>query len=273
VARAARIWVNAIAPKGTPEVMAVLLGRTAGSAFGSGFAPDETSTEGASNMLYGFPALRVEHAIVDVPVPVGFWRSVGFSANAFVVESFVDELAHAAGADPYAFRRKLLANEPRGLAVLDLAASRAGWKPNSRQAGIAYCHSFNTHVAQVAEIGRFPNGEIRVTRVVCAVDCGSVVNPDLVAAQMESGIVFGLSAAFKQKITFEKGGVKEGNFNDFALLRMFEMPKVEVHIVPSTEAPTGVGEPGVPPIAPAVGNAIFAMTGKRLRKLPFGAVT
>jgi CO/xanthine dehydrogenase Mo-binding subunit len=221
-------------------------------------------------MLYALPALRVEHAVVDVPVPVGFWRSVGYSANAFVVESFLDELAAAGRVDPFLMRRRLLQKERRALGVVELAGERANWTTPPKKGvhrGIAFCKSFSTYVAMVAEV-ETQGSDFRVTRVVCAVDCGVVINPDLVAAQMESGIVYGLSAALYQRITLDRGGVVEGNFNDYPLLRMHECPRVEVHIVPSDEPPTGVGEPGVPPIGPAVANALFAGTGRRHRILP-----
>jgi isoquinoline 1-oxidoreductase beta subunit len=187
-----------------------------------------------------------------------------------VAEGFVDELANAAGADPYEFRRGLLANAPRHRGVLELAATQAGWGtalPEGRARGIAVVMSFGSYVAQVAEVS-IQDGKVRVHRVVCAVDCGMVVNPDIVAAQMEGAIVFGLTAALYGRITLENGAVVEGNFDTYPMLRISEMPVVEVHIVPSTEAPGGVGEPGTPPIAPAVANAVFALTGQRIRSLP-----
>jgi isoquinoline 1-oxidoreductase beta subunit len=204
-------------------------------------------------------------------VPVLWWRSVGHSFTAFAKEGFIDELAHFAGADPYRYRRQLLARHPRQQAVLDLAAEKAGWgKPpaTGRSRGIAIHESFGSIVAQVAEVSVNQTGKIRVHKVVCAVDCGRIVNPDTIAAQMESGIVFGLSAALNGEITFKAGRVEQGNFLDYPILRIEEMPVVEVHIVPSQEDPGGIGEPGVPPIAPAVVNAIFAITGKRIRQLP-----
>jgi isoquinoline 1-oxidoreductase beta subunit len=182
----------------------------------------------------------------------------------------MDEVAHAAGADPYEFRRTLLASAPRHLGVLELAATKAGWGtplPEGRARGIAVVHSFGSYVAEVAEVS-IEDGKVRVHRVTCAVDCGVVVNPDIVAAQMQSAIVFGLTAALYGKITIENGAVVQGNFDTYPMLRINEMPDVDVHIVPSTEPPSGVGEPGTPPIAPAVVNAIYALTGQRIRTLP-----
>jgi CO/xanthine dehydrogenase Mo-binding subunit len=187
------------------------------------------------------------------------------------VESFIDELAAAAKADPYEFRRGLLKHAPRALGVLELAAKTAGWgspPQPGRFRGIAQHRSFLSYVAEVAEVS-VEQGQLRVHRIVCAVDCGRVVNPDIVRAQMESGIVFGLSAALKQRITYRGGKVEQSNFHDYRMLRMREMPRIDVAIVDSTEPPTGVGEPGVPPVAPAVANAIAAATGQRPRKLPF----
>ncbi len=232
---------------------------------------DATSVEGAKEIAYGIPNIRVDlHSPVNV-VPVQWWRSVGHSHTAFVVESFIDELAHAAGKDPYEFRRRLLAGHPRHLGVLELAANKAGWGaplPKGRARGIAVHESFKSFVAQVAEVSLNPDGKVRVHRVVCAVDCGRYVNPLTIEAQMESGIVFGLTAALYGAITLNVGRVEQGNFNDYQMARINEMPEVEVHIVPSSEKPGGIGEPGVPPIAPAVCNALFSLTGKRIRRLP-----
>ncbi|OGP78261.1 MAG: twin-arginine translocation pathway signal protein [Deltaproteobacteria bacterium RBG_16_49_23] len=232
---------------------------------------DGSSVEGAANMPYEIPNVLVDLHTPKIGVPVLWWRSVGHSHTAFVVESFIDELAHAAGKDPYEFRRGLLANHPRHLGALNLAVKKAGWgKPlaKGRFRGIAVHKSFGSFVAQVAEVSVNPKGEVRVHKVVCAIDCGRIVNPNTIEAQMESGIVFGLSAALHGAITFKDGRVEQSNFNDYPVLRINEMPHVEVYIVPSQEPPSGVGEPGVPPIAPAVGNAIFAATGKRIRRLP-----
>jgi len=235
---------------------------------------DETSVEGAHNTPYEIPNMLVDLHSPKTGVPVLWWRSVGHSHTAFVVESFMDEVAHSAGKDPYELRRKLLAKHPRHRGVLELVAEKAGWGstlPTGRGRGIAMHESFGSFVAQAAEVSVSPDGEVRVHRVVCAIDCGRVVNPSTIEAQMESGIVFGLSAALHGAISFKNGRVEQSNFHDYPVLRVDEMPLIEVHIVPSTEAPGGVGEPGVPPIAPAVMNAIFAVTGKRIRRLPITA--
>jgi len=235
---------------------------------------DVTSVEGSTDTPYKIPNILVDLHSLRIGVPVQWWRSVGHSHNAFVVESFMDELAHAAGKDPYEFRRSLLSKAPRHRAVLELAAEKASWDtplPKERGRGIALHKSFGSFIAQVAEVSVSPKGDVQVHRVVCAVDCGSVVNPDTVAAQMESGIVFGLTAALYGAITLKNGRVQQSNFNNYPMLALNEMPRVEVHIVQSTEKPTGVGEPGVPPIAPAVANAIFALTGKRIRRLPISS--
>ena len=232
---------------------------------------DESSVEGAADLLYGIPNLQVDLHTPKIGVPVQWWRSVGHSHNGFAVEAFFDELAHAGGKDPYQLRRTLLANQPRMRAVLDLVAQKAEWGkplPAGRGRGIATHFSFDSYVAQVAEVSVEKNGDVRVHRMFCAVDCGQVVNPDTVKAQMEGGIIFGLTAALKDEITLEQGRVNQRNFHDYPMLRINEAPEIEVYIVPSTEKPTGVGEPGVPPVAPAVANAIFAATGKRVRRLP-----
>jgi isoquinoline 1-oxidoreductase beta subunit len=232
---------------------------------------DPASVEGAKEIPYEIPNTFVDLHSPRTGVPVQWWRSVGHSHTAFVVESFIDEVAHAAGEDPYEFRSKLLIKHPRHLGVVKLVSEKAGWGrplPKGRGRGIAVHESFGSFVAQVAEVSVNPEGEVRVHRVVCAIDCGKIVNPDTIKAQMESGIVFGLSAALRGKITFQNGRVVQSNFHDYPLLRLNEMPLVEVHIVASREKSGGVGEPGVPPIAPAVCNAIFAATGKRIRSLP-----
>jgi isoquinoline 1-oxidoreductase subunit beta len=234
---------------------------------------DSTSVEGAANVAYDIPNVSVDLATMSTGVPVLWWRVVGSSHTTLAVEGFIDEAAHAAGQDPYEFRRKLLAKEPRMKAVLELAAQKAGWTSaplaKGRGRGIAVAEAFKTFVAQVVEVRVQESGQIKVERVVCAVDCGTPINPDIITAQMEGGIGFGLGAVLWGNITLEKGRVKQSNFNDYRVLRMNEMPKVEVHIVPSAEPPTGVGEPGVAPIGPALANAIFAATGKRVHELPF----
>ena len=235
---------------------------------------DSTSVEGAADILYGLPNLQVDLHTPQIGVPVQWWRSVGHSHTGFSVEAFFDEVAHAGGKDPYELRRKLLANQPRLRAVLELAAQKANWGsklPPGVGRGIATHFSFNSYVAQVVEASVEKSGEVRVHRVVCALDCGIVINPDTVRAQMEGGIIFGLTAALKTEITLKDGRVVQGNFNDYPMLRIFECPKIEVYIVPSGESPTGVGEPGVPPVAPALANALFAATGKRIRRLPIRA--
>ena len=232
---------------------------------------DDTSFEGAHNLPYNMPNFQCDWVRKDTGVPVGFWRSVGSSHTAFSTECFMDELAAAAGKDPVAYRLSLLEKHPRHAGVLRLASEKAGW--NTKPAagvgrGVAVHESFGSFVAQVAEVSVDNAGKVKVHRVVCAIDCGQVVNPDTVAAQMESSIAYGLSAALYGEITIKDGKVVQKNFTDHKVLRMNEMPKVEVHIVPSTENHGGVGEPGTPPIAPAVVNAIFAATGKRIRSLP-----
>jgi len=247
--------------------------------------PEEGEIGGAFDLPYAIPNVRVEYAAAGSIVPRGWWRSVESSFNAFAVESFLDELAAAARRDPLAVRRELLSGDrkitypgetfvqetARLKAVLDLAAAKAGWGkplPKGRGRGLAAHFSYLTYCAQVAEVSVGKEGAVRVHRVVCAVDCGRAVNPGIIAAQMEGGIVFGLTAALKSGITIDRGRVKETNFDDYEMLRIDEMPQVEVHVVPSDRPPTGVGEPGVPVVAPAVCNAIFAATGKRIRRLP-----
>lgn len=232
-----------------------------------GLGPDKTTAEGEYDHQYAIPNQRVEHVTVDSALPVGYWRSVGHSQNAFFKESFLDEVAHAAGRDPVALRRTLCAGQPRALAVLDAALARAGSAPPGRAHGVALHRSFGSTVAQVAEVS-VEGGAIRVHRVVCAIDCGLVVNPDIVAQQVESGVVFGLTAALHGEITLEAGRVAQSNFGDYPLLRMHEAPHVETVILSSSAHPEGVGEPAVPPVAPAVAAAVFRLTGQRLRSLP-----
>jgi isoquinoline 1-oxidoreductase subunit beta len=233
---------------------------------------DPSAVEGVTDSAY---FKSVPHHLVDlhlptVGVPVLWWRSVGHTHTAFVMESLIDELAHVAGKDPVEYRRALLKGHPRHLGVLNLAAEKAKWGTpvsQGRARGVAVHESFGSYVAQVAEVS-VENGTIRVHRVVCAIDCGVAVNPETVRAQMESGIAFGLGAALHSKLSFKDGRVQQSNFHDYQVLRLDEMPVVEVHIVPSTDKMGGVGEPGVPPIAPAVANAVAALTGQRLRELP-----
>ncbi|HEV2750518.1 MAG TPA: xanthine dehydrogenase family protein molybdopterin-binding subunit, partial [Gemmatimonadales bacterium] len=237
-------------------------------------AIDPTSVEGLADSPYlkEIPNHRVELHSPKTGIPVLWWRSVGNSHTAFVVETLIDELAQVAGTDPVEYRRALLQNHPRHLGVLNLAVEKAGWggdrrPPEGRARGVAVHAAFGSFAAQVAEVS-VDNGSIRVHRVVCAIDCGIVINPETIAAQMESGIAFGLSAALHGALHFKDGRVEESNFHDYRVLRLNEMPVVEVHIVPSTEQPGGVGEVAVPHIAPAVANAVARLTGQRLRELP-----
>lgn len=232
-----------------------------------GAGPDKTTAEGEFDMPYEFAHQQIAHVIVPTPVQLGFWRSVGHSHNAFFKESFIDELAHAAGKHPVAFRQELLKNHPRHLAVLDAAVAKAGQAMPGRALGVALHQSFGTIVAEVAEVS-VQDKQIRVHKVTCAVDCGIAVNPRIIAQQMESAIIFGLSAALYGEITIKDGQIEQRNFNDYPALRMGEAPEIDTIIMKSAESPEGIGEPGTPPIAPAVANAIYSLTGKRLRSLP-----
>lgn len=263
-------WKNTSAGQAiVPQALGRLFGLPGGG-------PDKTASEGAFDQAYEWPAARIAHANVDLPLQVGFWRAVGHSHQAFFKEGFVDECAHAAGQDPLAFREGLLQNHPKQLAVLRAAARAAGWgtppppapdgAPTAR--GIALHDSFGSTVAQVALVSLGTDKTIRVHRVWCAIDCGTAVNPAGIRQQMESGIVFGLSAALHGQIDIVDGQVQQSNFHDQPLLRLDASPAIETVIVPSTAHPEGVGEPGLPPIAPAVANALFALTGQRLRSLP-----
>jgi isoquinoline 1-oxidoreductase beta subunit len=230
---------------------------------------DPTSVEGAVNLPYAIPNFQVDYCRLDSPVPVGAWRSVGHSQNVFVVESFLDEVAGLAGIDPLEFRLRHL-KQPRLRRVVELAAEKSEWKvapASGRFRGIACSASYGSFTAEIAEIS-LNNGAVKVHRVVAAIDCGQVINPDTVRAQVEGSIVYGLTAALYGEITHKDGRVVQGNFHDYPLLRFPDMPVVEVHIVPSGEAPGGVGEPGTPPIGPAVANAVSAATGRRVRSLP-----
>jgi isoquinoline 1-oxidoreductase beta subunit len=234
---------------------------------------DPTAVEGAADLPYAIDNLQVEWHATMSPVTTLWWRSVGHTHTAQSVEVMIDELAHAAGRDPVDYRVQLLAKHPRHLAALKLAAQKAGWTgsklSDGRGRGVAVHESFDTVVAMVADVRVAPDGTVKVERVVCAVDCGIAINPDIILAQMEGGVGYGLGAALRNEITLTSGVVDQANFDTYEPLRMSDMPAVEVHIVPSDMAPTGVGEPGVPPVAPAISNAIFAATGKRLRSLPF----
>jgi isoquinoline 1-oxidoreductase beta subunit len=229
-----------------------------------------TGVEGVSTIPYAIPNILVDYHAVDPGIPVSYWRSVGYSQNIFFAESFVDELAVAGGKDPVEFRRRLLVNSPRLLAALNLAAEKAGWGqplPAGRARGVSVSNNIGSNTVQIAEVS-VERGKVKVHRVICAVDCGQVVNPWGVEQQIQSGIVFGLSAALKGGITIDRGRVEQGNFDRYDVLRIDEMPKVEVHIILSQAAPGGMGEASTPGIAPAVCNAIFAATGKRIRRLP-----
>ncbi len=231
---------------------------------------DPTSVEAAQNHPYPVPNVRVAWSNVELPIPVGFWRSVGNSHNGFVVESFVDELAHAAGQDPYQYRRALLVDHPRHLDVLDAVAEASAWDttpPEGRGRGISVVESFGSYVAEVAEVS-VDGDKPRVHKLWCAIDCGVVVNPAIVRAQMESGMIYGLTAALYGRVSIQGGRVAESNFHNYPMLRMNEAPEVEVVLAPSGDPPGGVGEPGLPPLAPAVTNALFALTGQRIRELP-----
>jgi len=233
---------------------------------------DGDTTEGAIDLVYALPNMHVEYRRVEPPgIPTAFWRSVGPSHTVYVVESFMDELAAAAKQDAVAYRRALLDKAPRAKAVLDLAAQKAGWGqplPPGVGRGVSVQFAFATYMAQVAEVEVSKDGAVRVRRVVCAVDCGAVVNPDTVEAQIQSGIMFGITAALYGAITLKDGRVEQTNFDTYQMLRINEAPAIDVHIVRSSESPGGIGEPGTSAIVPAVANAIFAATGKRLRKLP-----
>jgi isoquinoline 1-oxidoreductase subunit beta len=247
-----------------------VLARWAPAFFKDGLDPD--TTEGAIDLTYALPNMHVEYVRVEPPgIPTAFWRSVGPSHNVFVVESFMDELAAAAKQDAVAYRLALLDKTPRAKAVLALAAEKAGWGqplPERVGRGVSLQFVFATYMAQIAEVEVAKDGAVRVRRVVCAVDCGTVVNPDTVRAQIQSAIVFGVTAALYGKITLKDGRVEQTNFDSYQILRMHEAPAVEVYIVQSFEPPGGMGEAGTSAIVPAVANAIFAATGKRLRKLP-----
>ncbi|MDX2057132.1 MAG: xanthine dehydrogenase family protein molybdopterin-binding subunit [Gemmatimonadales bacterium] len=250
-------------PGFVPDWMAHLAGPLKGGI-------DPSAVEGVADLAYPVPNLEVRYHEAKFPVPVGYWRSVGHTHTAFAVECFIDELAEAAGRDPVEYRRELLAERPRHRAVLDLAAERAGWGgpvPEGRARGVAVHESFGSYVAEVAEVG-LVDGKVRVHRIVCAVDCGQVVNPDTVVAQIEGAVVYGLTAALMGRVTIDRGRVKESNFHDYPVLRMREMPVVEVHLVASPFEPGGVGEPGTPPVAPAVANAVSRLVGRRIRSLP-----
>lgn len=237
-----------------------------------GATVDPAAVSGARDLPYDIPNLRVEWLNKDFGLPVGFWRSVGSSQNAFITESFIDELAHLAGKDPFAYRRSLLGRSPRHKAVLELAAARANWGaplPAGRARGVAVASSYGSYAAHVIEASVAADGAVRVHRVVCAIDCGIAVDPDQVSGPRWR--VGALTVALYGRITVDRGAVQQSNFHNYPMMRINEMPLVETHILDSGEPPGGLGEPGVPPVAPALCNAIFALTGRRVRNLPIRA--
>lgn len=277
--QAARLQAS-LSAEGLPSSLTVMsagdavtprwLARTMPALSGPVDTPDKTTAEGLFDQAYDVPHQSMRHVATRNAVPVGFWRSVGHSHNAFFIESFIDELAVAAGADPLAYRRRLLARAPRHLAVINLVAEHSGWdKPRQagRALGMAMHESFGSIVAQVAEVSLSPEG-VKVHRVTCAIDCGQVINPDTVAQQMEGSVVFGLTAALYGNVDLQDGQVVGRNFGEHRLLALHQAPVVDTHIVSSFRPPRGVGEPGVPPVAPAVANALTALTGRRVRRLP-----
>ncbi|MFA9461709.1 xanthine dehydrogenase family protein molybdopterin-binding subunit [Thiohalorhabdus sp. Cl-TMA] len=232
---------------------------------------DPSSLEVAQDVPYAVPNIHVDYAMSNTPVPLWWWRSVGASQNGFIREAFFDEVAAAAGADPFELRRRLLRDHPRHLHVLELAAEKAGWGSplaEGRSRGIAVVHSFGSYCAEVAEVSVGADKAVRVHRVDVAIDCGQRVNPEIIAEQMESGVAYGLSAALQEAVTVQRGQVQQSNFDDYPILRMDQMPEVHVHMVESDQDPGGIGEPGTPPIAPALANAVFAATGDPVRRLP-----
>jgi CO/xanthine dehydrogenase Mo-binding subunit len=253
---------EALLPQWAPGTVVRFVGNQVGNF-------DPSSVEGAKELPYDFDGIKVQYHNLPTAVPLGFWRAVGHSHTAFVVESFVDELAHAAGQDPLAFRLKHLPEDSRQTRVLKAVAEAAGWgkAPTGHFQGIAVHESFHSVVAEVAEIS-LQNGQPRIEKFSCAIDCGQVINPDIVRDQMESGILFALSAAIHGAITLDNGAVQQSNFHDYPVMRHTDLPEFEVILIDSDAPPTGVGEPGLPPAAPAYANAIFAATGKRLRSLP-----
>ena len=257
----------------TARVACSSIGKAAGFKLENGI--DEFAVEGLMRWPYGSTDVQIEWVPYENGIVVWFFRSVGYSQNTFFAESFIDELAHAAGRDPVEYRRALLPHNPRLRAVLELAAEKAGWGqplPPGRAHGVAVNRFRGTFVAQVVEVSLAADGRPRVHRVVCAVDCGQVINPGIIRQQMEGGVVFALSAALYGQITLRNGRVEQGNFDDYRVVRIGEAPQVEVVIVPSDERPTGIGETAVPPLAPAIANALFALTGKRVRSQPFGPI-
>jgi isoquinoline 1-oxidoreductase beta subunit len=233
---------------------------------------DVDAVDGAIDLPYDIPNLRVDYVRHEMAaVPTAFWRGVGPNSTVFAAESFIDKLAKQAGVDPLTFRRTLLGKNPRGLAALDLVAQKAGWGgelPERSGRGIAFQFVMGTFVATIAEVAVADDGVVTVKTITCAIDCGTIVNPDTVVAQIQGGLIFGLTAALHGEITIERGRVQQSNFNDYRMLRINEVPKIQVHLVPSHEAPGGIGEPGTVAAQPAVANAIYAATGVQIQRMP-----
>ena len=268
-------WVVGMMPSWSPNWMTNSAGSVASSLIKTS-GKDSTSFEGADKLPYRIPHILVTSVDPDIDIPVCFFRSVGHSHTGFAVESFIDEMAIAAKKDPYQFRRDQLKDDKRQLAVLDLAAKKSGWDSPAQSGvcrGIAVVYSFKSYVAMVAQIRKKSDGTLKIEKFVAAIDCGKVINPDIVKMQMESGIIFGLSMALCSEITLTDGVVQQTNFHQYEVLRMSDHPEIDIHIVDSDANPTGVGEPGVPPVAAALGNALFQATGKRHRKMPFNLNT
>ncbi len=268
-------WVVGMMPSWSPNWLTNSAGSVASSLINAS-GKDSTSFEGADKLAYRIPNVLVTNIDPDIDIPVCFFRSVGHSHTGFAVESFIDEMAIAAKKDPYQFRRDLLKDDKRQLAVLDLAAEKSGWETPAGPdvfRGIAVVYSYKSYVAMVAQIRKKGDGTLKIEKFVAAVDCGKIINPDIVKMQIESGIIFGLSMALASEITFTDGVVQQTNFHQYEVLRMSDHPDIEVHIVESSANPTGVGEPGVPPVAAALGNALFQATGQRRRKMPFSLNT
>ena len=237
----------------------------------AGSAVSDAAAMGARDNPYAIEHLRVEWVPAQIPVPTTIWRSVGFSYNTFAIESFIDEMAQKAGQDPLAYRRKLLGLHPRMVGCLDRVREMSDWieaRRQNRALGVAVCSAFGSHVAQVAQVIEVPDGDFRVTKIWCAVDCGIAINPDTVAAQLEGAITYGLSAALFEQVTVQDGAIAESNFDTYPIARYADVPDIEVEIIPSIDPPGGIGELGVPPIAPAIANALFAASGRRIRSLP-----